>query len=148
MPERPRPLLLLLVASLAVIAGSWIFLAASIYALGGVATVRVHDRAEGVRIYLPVPSVVLETGALLCRSAVRGELERHEVREWLPPVRELLRQLDELPEVTLVEVLDGAERVRVRKARGRLLVEVEDRETWVRVSLPTRGLNRIAGRLL
>ena len=65
-----------------------------------------------------------------------------ELGDWGPMVQELLADLDELPDVTLVEVEDGDTHVRVFKENGSIKVSVRDEEINVKVSLPMRSARR------
>jgi hypothetical protein len=67
--------------------------------------------------------------------------------EWGPMVRELLEELDDCPDFTLVEVKEDDVWVRVRKKRGKLVVEVEEPSTSIKVSVPTRTIRRTVSRL-
>ena len=62
-------------------------------------------------------------------------------------VRELLEVLEDCPDVTFVEVEDDSDWVRVSKKRGKLIVEVEESATSIRISIPTRSIARTVNRL-
>jgi hypothetical protein len=70
-----------------------------------------------------------------------------ELGDWGPLVRELLRDLDNCPDVTLVEVEDDGEWVRLAKQNGALEVQVEDGDVSVRISVPMRSARRALTRL-
>lgn len=150
----------------------WAVLIGTAYALGGVLTVELHDRHEGLDLYLPVPMAALDLAA----AAAGLGVERHgvhlaglgagfgslavdgahlggvggleELGEIGAVVAELLTVLDDVPDVTLVEVVDGRDHVTVSKRGGDLIVEVDEPDLSVRVSIPTRGARRLAARIL
>ena len=59
----------------------------------------------------------------------------------------MVEALADCPDVTLVEVQDGSEHVRVYKENGVLKVDVDDDDVRVRISVPTRAVERNAKRL-
>jgi hypothetical protein len=98
-------------------------------------------------------SWVVLIGAVYATDWVLDEeelLELHaemDLGEWAPMIHGLLEELDDCPDVTLVEVEDDEVWVRVRKKRGKLVVEVEEPSTSVKVSIPTRSIHRTVSRL-
>lgn len=112
----------------------------------GLVTVRVHEKSEGFRLYIPVPALVVDAGL---RSAVAAgglhEMERlpEEARQWMPMARAAVEALVEAPDATLVEVEDGEEHVLVAKRGGRLIVEVRSPDADVDVAVPARLALRV-----
>ena len=132
-------------AAIAVLVLSWVALIGAVYAWGGVATVRVQDRNEGVNLYVPVPMALVDA-AVTTGSWVVPEEEwldmEVEIGEWGPMVNAILEELDELPDCTLVEVEDGSTHVRVAKEGGTLKVLVDDDEVHVKIAVPMRSARR------
>lgn len=131
---------------------SWVVLIGAVYAWGGVMTVSVEDRNENFSLYLPMPVAVVDAAVATTDWVLDEEelLELHaelDLGEWAPMIHGLLDELDDCPDVTLVEVEDGDTWVRVRKKRGKLVVEVEEPSTSVKVSIPTRSIHRTVSRL-
>ncbi len=135
----------------------WVMLVGVLYAAGGVVTVEVEDRHQGLDIYLPVPMVLLD--AMVASAAMpavhtaglpRVELDGMSVDfgELGSVVLELLHELEELPDATLVEVVSGPDRVRISKDGTKLRVEVEEPGTSIDLAIPTRGVLRMAERIL
>jgi hypothetical protein len=140
-----RRFLIVISAVFAVVVLSWIALIGAVYAWGGVATVRVQDRDEGVNLYVPVPMALVDAAVTTSTWVIPDEewLDLQvELGDWGPMVQEILAELDALPDVTLVEVEDGATHVRVFKENGSLKVSVDDEDVKVRVSLPMRSARR------
>lgn len=137
-------------AGFAVLILSWVVLIGAVYAWGGVMTVHVQDRNEGLNLYLPVPVAVVDaavatSGLVLPREELLGV--EVDLGEWEPMVREMIEVLDDCPDFTLVEVVDGSEHVKVYKENGVLKVDVDQDDVRVRVSVPTRAVERNAKRL-
>ena len=154
---RATTTLVVIFGLMAAIVVGWLLILGAIVALGGVMTVEVIDHSEGLDLYIPVPIALVDA---VLESASAPEL----YSAGLPPVQvdgvgvdlgelgpfvlELFEELDGLPDVTLVEVEDGLESVRVYKAGGKLRIEVEQPGSSVEVALPTRGARRLAGRIV
>ena len=145
-----KRLLIIISASFAVVVLGWVALIGAVYAWGGVATVRVHDQQEGLNIYVPVPMALVDaavaTGAIVIPEEEWLDLDV-ELGEWGPMVRGLLKELEECPDFTLVEVEDDWTHVKVYKQNGSLKVEVDDQDVTVRVSVPIRSARRTLSRL-
>lgn len=140
-----RRFLIVVSAIFAVVVLSWVALIGAVYAWGGVATVRVQDSNEGVNLYVPVPMALVDAAVTTGTWVVPDEdwLDMHvELGDWGPMVQEMLAELDNLPDVTLVEVEDGSTHVRVYKENGALKVSVDDDEVHVKVSMPMRSARR------
>jgi hypothetical protein len=64
-----------------------------------------------------------------------------EIQPWMPTIRAALDQLRESEDVTLVEVKEPGEHVRVAKSGGSIVVDVEDKDDTVHVSAPIRAIS-------
>ena len=140
-----RRFLIVVSAIFAVVVLGWVALIGAVYAWGGVATVRVQDKAEGVNLFIPVPMALVDAAVTTSTWVIPEEewLDMHvELGSWGPMVQAMLAELDDLPDVTLVEVEDGSTHVRVYKENGALKVSVDDDEVHVKVSLPMRSARR------
>lgn len=141
---------------LIVVAG-WTLAIGAVVAMGGVMTVELLDRDGGVDVYLPLPMAVLDLALLSVDTpaiAVAGVGHVHmddldvDLGAIGPVLLDVLDELDRLPDVTLVEVQEGRDRVRIAKRGDKLRIEIDDRGTSLSLSVPTRGALRIADRLL
>lgn len=140
-----RRFLIVVSAIFGVVVLSWVALIGAVYAWGGVATVRVQDQGEGVNLYVPVPMALVDAAVTTSAWVIPEEewLDMHvELGSWGPMVQEMLAELDDLPDFTLVEVEDDSTHVRVYKENGALKVSVDDDEVHVKVSLPMRSARR------
>jgi hypothetical protein len=147
-----RKVLTYTAAFFGVIILSWVVLIGAVYAWGGVMTVAVEDRDDNFSLYLPMPVAFVDAAVATTDWVLDEEewLQLHadlDMGEWAPMVRELLAELDDCPDVTLVEVEDNDVWVRVRKKGGKLVVEVEEPSTSITVSVPTRTIRRTVSRL-
>ena len=125
-----------------------IFAFATAVAATGTVTVSVHERgADGLRIYVPVPALLLDL-AVFAAPRVMPDAALAEVRREIAPFRAGLEVLaDEIgscPRGVLVDVRTGREHVRVTKGWRSFEVEVDSPDVDVRVSVPAR----LAGRVL
>lgn len=107
----------------------------------GFATVRVHEKTEGFRLYIPVPAVLLNAG--ISAAAAGGAFEHmgplpEEAVRYTGVARAMLVELIDGPDATFVEVRDGHDHVVVAKRHGRFIVQVRSPDTDVDVSVPAR----------
>jgi hypothetical protein len=146
-----KKFLTVVAAGFAVLILSWVVLIGAVYAWGGVMTVQVQDRSDGVNLYLPLPVAMVDAavaaGGLVLFDESRLELDV-DLREWEPMVQALVEALDDCPDATLVEVRDGTQHIKVYKQRGILKIEVDEEDVRVRVAVPTRAVERNAKRLV
>jgi len=142
--------LIVVSACFAVLILSWVALIGAVYAWGGVATVRVQDREEGVNLYVPVPMALVDAAVTTSGFVIPDEewLDLDvELGEWGPMLYAMLEELDDLPDCTLVEVEDGSTSVRVSKEGGALKVLVDDKDIHVKVSVPMRSARRTLSKI-
>ncbi len=148
-----RKFLVVSSAGIAVLILSWVVFLGAVYAWSGVATVRVKDVDEGINLFIPVPMALVEVAASTAAwghsDHFRLEMDAHrdQLGELVPLVRTMLAELEDCPDVTLVEVESDRSRVKVKKQRGDLVVEVDDDGVAVRVSLPVRSVRRMVAKL-
>jgi hypothetical protein len=113
----------------------------------GTAVVQVQEKGpDGVNLWIPVP--VSLAGAAM-RFIPKQDLPPvdPEVAAALPTLQEIARELDRMPDAVLVEVESADEWVRISKKDGRLVVEVDDPDARVHVSLPPGALGEIVSHL-
>ncbi len=130
----------------------------TVVAVGGVASFRMAS-SDGPNLYVPVPAALIDVAATSGGWMVSGsrhgdllleELE-HEVDldRWGGVARNLLEVIEDCPDVTFVEVVDGNDTVRVFKEGRYLRVRVTDgRDLDLEVSVPTKTATRTVARLL
>jgi hypothetical protein len=93
---------------------------------------------------LAVPAVLIDLVLLFAPvGLVANELPIDEIRPYLPAMRELSRQIEQLPDAVFVEVTGPDETVRIAKSRGRFVVDVRGRSERVHVSVPVSSVARL-----
>ena len=113
----------------------------------GTVTVSVHERGEGgVRLYLPVPALLVDL-AVFAAPRVMPEDALAEARREIEPFRDALaalaEELERCPEGVLVDVRTPSEHVRVVKGWRSFEVTVDSDDVDVRVSVPARLASRV-----
>ena len=107
----------------------------------GMIEVKVVERAPEVHhVYVIAPAMLVPIGM---HFAPRRDLSHAsaEIKPWLPTIRAALEQLRDADDVTLVEVREPGEHVRVAKEGGSIVVDVEDHDETVHVSTPIRAIS-------
>jgi hypothetical protein len=107
----------------------------------GMIEVKVVERQPEVHhVYVIAPAMLVPIGM---HFAPQRDLSRAaaQIRPWLPTIRAALDQLRESDDVTLVEVKEPGEHVRVAKEGGSIVVDVEDHDETVHVSTPIRAIS-------
>lgn len=115
-------------------------------------SVREHG---GSRVDLHLPAALVVAGVALAgddaRDQLRAELAAEiDLAAWAPAAAELARQLETLPDATLVEVEDGADHVRIVKEGDDLRIRVrsangDDVDVTLPASVAADLLGRLAG---
>ncbi len=143
-------------ASVGVLILGWTVLIAGVYFLGGVATVEIAERSEGMNLSFPVPMALIHaataTGQVFFLDELIEEIEIEtggRFSEYGPAVLGILEVLDDVPNGTVfVSVEDDEESVRISKERGKFRVQVDSPEIFVKVAVPTRSVKRIVGQIV
>ncbi|HXN74538.1 MAG TPA: hypothetical protein VN861_18470 [Candidatus Acidoferrales bacterium] len=107
----------------------------------GLIEVKVVERQpETHHVYVIAPAMLVPIGM---HFAPRKDLSRAaaQIQPWMPTVRAALDQLRDSDDITLVEVKEPGEHVRVAKEGGSIVVDVEDRDETVHVSTPIRAIS-------
>jgi len=107
----------------------------------GLVEVQVVERRPQVHhVYVIAPAML---APIAVHFAPQKDLSHAaaEIRPWMPTIRAALDQLRETDDMTLVEVKEPGEHVRVAKEGGSIVVEVEDKDDTVHVSTPIRAIS-------
>ncbi len=155
MHSRSRKILIVGAAAIVFLVLGWATIIGIVLAVGGVATVNLVERTDGVRLFVPVPMAVVSATAATAGflTPLHGDelVEIHgdlDLAEWEPFVDALFEGLEECPDVTFVEVVDGGDQVRIAKRGRKLQVEVRDPEISLRVAVPIRPVRRTVTSLM
>ena len=155
MQSRTRRFLIISAFAVAFLILGWATIIGLLLSFGGVATVQLHERSEGIRFFLPVPMAVVSASAATAGFLspvhadelieIDGDLD---LEEWEPFVDAIFAGLEECPDVTFVEVVDRGDHVKVAKRGGKIRVEVEDPDVSLKVSVPIRPVRRTVTALM
>jgi hypothetical protein len=161
MASRTQRFLIVSAAAVAFLILGWAtIIGLLVYAGGGVATVQLHERSEGIRLFLPVPMAMVTATAATAgflspvggdlgdlRMEIEGDLDL-DLEEWEPFVDALFEGLEECPDVTFVEVFDHGDHVRVAKKGGKIRVDVRDPDVSLSIAVPIRPIRRTVSSIL
>ncbi|HXO00015.1 MAG TPA: hypothetical protein VN881_13145 [Candidatus Acidoferrales bacterium] len=107
----------------------------------GMIEVKVVERQPEVHhVYVIAPAMLVPIGMHFAPQRKLSHAAA-QIRPWLPTIRAALEQLRESDDLTLVEVKEPGEHVRVAKQGGSIVVDVEDRDDTVHVSTPIRVIS-------
>jgi hypothetical protein len=113
----------------------------------GVIRISVDEyRSGGSHIHLWVPAAAVPMAMhLVPREHMRGA--SREVREALPMVRAIAKELKKYPDADLIEIRDGEQHVQMRTNHGRLQIDVEAPGETVHVLCPLSTIEDLAEQL-
>jgi len=120
---------------------------AGLVADAGFIHVKVHEKREnGTHLNLYVPAILATTAPF---AIPERKLDRiaEKAREVLPALIVAAREMEKIPDGTLVEVQSTREHVRVTKEDGCIVVDVNDRRDEVHVAVPLHAIQSIAQNL-
>ena len=111
--------------------------------------VQVTSQGEGGdNINLLVPATLAEAVVALAPVEMfRDEIPLDELEPYLPAIRELGREIRELPDADYVQVDSRYETVRIEKRDGRFIIDVQDRDQTVHISVPATTVNRVVKKI-
>ena len=112
-------------------------LAGSFVVSQGMIRVSVDEhRPGGDHIHLMVPGAIVPAALAFVPAREIGRHMPVEARRHLPVVQAALQELSNLPDCTLVEVDSRDEHVRISIRDGRVVIDVNDGEDEVHVTMP------------
>lgn len=113
----------------------------------GVIRVDVDEyRAGGSHVHMWVPAAVVPmTMHFVPRHHFRDAAEH--VREFLPVVHALFKELKKFPDAEFVEVQDGDQHVQIRTHDGKLQIDVHDTGEIVHLLVPLSTLDDVVGQI-
>lgn len=143
-------------AGIAVVVIGWTALIAGIFLIGGVATVSVAERSEGLDFSVPIPMALVTVAAaatdVLLTDEIIDEIDvevRGHLSEVAPLILEAVDALDDVPDgTTLVSVNDGDEHVEITKSGGKLRIRVESPDLSLKIAVPTRAVKQIIAQIV
>ena len=106
----------------------------------GVVHVKVIEKEpQGFHINLVAPAMLAPVAVRLAPRCDLAQTAR-QIQPYLPVIRAALDGLHEMDDVVLVEVKEPGEHVKVSKAGGSIVVDVDDAGERVHVSAPIRAI--------
>ncbi len=141
-----RVLTALTLAFVMLFVGTGAALAATVMATGFV-TVSVEEQGpNGTDVFVPVPAILLDLGLGVAAVAMPAEERarmRAEIAPYAPMLREVARELEELPDAILVQVETDRESVRVAKRGRSFQIDVDSPDGEVHVALPAATMSKV-----
>src|SRR5438067_10665337 len=105
----------------------------------GFIQVKVHEKqANGTHLFVIVPAAIIPAALHFVPKGDLTEASR-EIRPYLPIIDAAIPALEDCPDGVLVEVKDPQEHVLVQKSGGSIIIDVNDHEDIVHVSVPLRA---------
>ena len=105
----------------------------------GFIQVKVHEKqAGGTHLNLIVPAALVPASLHFVPRENLKDAAR-EIRPWLPVIDAAIPALEECPDGVLVEVKDPGEHVLIQKSGGSVVIDVNDHDDIVHVSVPLRA---------
>lgn len=105
----------------------------------GFIAVKVHEKAaNGTHLTLIVPAALVPATLHFVPKNDLKDAAR-DIRPYLPIIDAAIPALEECPDGVLVEVKDPGEHVVVQKVGGSVVIDVNDHEDIVHVSVPLRA---------
>ena len=102
----------------------------------GFIQVKVHEKqAGGTHLTLVVPAVLAPVALRFIPRQELGEAPES-LRPYMPAIEAAIPALEDCPDSLLVEVTDPGEHVTIEKRGGSIVVDVNDQEDIVHVSVP------------
>jgi hypothetical protein len=94
---------------------------------------------EKHHVFVVAPAMLVP---IAMRFVPKDRLEQpaREIQPWMPTIRASLDALSESDDITLVEVKEAGQNVRVTKIGGSIVVDVNDENETVHVSTPIRAM--------
>ncbi|MEM8929599.1 MAG: hypothetical protein AAGE94_00395 [Acidobacteriota bacterium] len=123
-----------------------IFVFGATVAATGTVTVSVHEKADGMNLWIPVPALLFDA-AVFAAPMIIPDDALADVRREIEPYRETLETLaDDIESIpagsVLVEVQDGRDHVLITKTWRNFEISVQSDDADIQVSVPARLLSR------
>ncbi|MCI0411113.1 MAG: hypothetical protein L0191_21535, partial [Acidobacteria bacterium] len=114
----------------------------------GLIRVSVHEkRPGGEHIRLAVPAAIAPLALAFVPAKEIGKHMPAEARQHLPVVEAALNELQRLPDCTLVQVDGPGEHVRIRVLDHQMVVDVNDHQDEVHLTMPLGSLRSVMAKL-
>lgn len=112
-------------------------LVGGVVANSSIMIVQVSEGADGMNIMVPVPLMLAQVATVFAPDEIKRHRLDSEALQYMPYLARFVDELEALPDVTLVEVRDRDDHVKVSKSGDHLRVQVRDgRGAKVDVNIP------------
>jgi hypothetical protein len=138
---------MLLLAKAALGLGGTLVLAGAYTFHEGVIRVDLDEYRDGgshVHVWMPAAAVPMAMHFAPKRKLMHGA---EHAREFLPVALAIVRQMKKYPDAEFVEVMDGAQHVRVRTHDGKLQIDVDSPDENVHVLCPLSTIEDVTRQL-
>jgi len=130
----------------AMVLGTLLVAGAFVYDLGTVKVSVQGKKPGGENIRLVVPAAVVPLALPFVRDEEMQEAAE-KVRPWLPAIEAATEELARCPDGPLVQVTSPHEKVRIVKRGESLVIDVDEADESVHVSLPFKLVSVVAGQI-
>ncbi|MGH9733958.1 MAG: hypothetical protein ACRD8A_05145 [Candidatus Acidiferrales bacterium] len=131
---------MILLAKVGLVMAGTAFVGAGLLCSDGFVNVNVEQKqADGHHIHVIAPAV-LGPIAARCIPARNLDDAARQIRPWLPLIDTTLDALRQTDDIVLVEASERDQHVKVRKVGGSVIVDVDDPNETVHVSVPLRAV--------
>jgi len=130
----------------AMVLGTLLVAGAFVYDMGAIKVSVQGKNPGGENIHLIVPAAAVPL-ALPFVPDRHLEEAAAEVRPWLPAIEAAAEELARCPDSPLVQVTSRHEKVSIVKRGGALLIDVDDTNETVHVSVPLKLVGVVAGQI-
>ena len=108
----------------------------------GVVVVDVVNHREDSRIFVPVPLSLVNFAAGMVPRPHKAEVAE-KLKNCQPYMDAIANQMVDLPDAVFVEVQNPREQVHLAKEGNSLVIDVNNSDEKVHVSIPIRGMKRV-----
>lgn len=122
-----------------------IFVFGATIALTGFVTVEVHDKNEGIDVYVPVPAILFDLAILVAPLVIPDDAldeARREIGPYQEAIEAFAEELVDMPSGVLVEFESKDEHVLITKTWRSFKIDVRSADADVKVKMPARLLSR------
>ncbi len=136
---------MILAAKVALVCAGTVVAGATMLCSDGFLRVNVTERGpEPHHINVMAPAMLVPIAAQFASHfGPRHKIEdaADKIEPWAPAIRAALGELNNLDDMTLVEVSEPGDHVRVEKVGSSIVIDVEDEDATVHVSAPIRAIS-------
>lgn len=130
----------------AVMLGGILVVGAAVYDAGAVRVSVDEKKVDGTHLHLIVPAAVVPVGLNLVPDRYFREASK-EIQPWISVIKVATEELEKYPDLTLVEVDDMTDHVKITKQGHRLVIDVNTVDETVHVAVPFKTIRSAVRRM-